>query len=137
MIFIIIINIKQKYGNKSKLLFTGTDSLIYEIESEDVYQDFWKNKDKLDYNEYNKNSQYFEKTNKKVIEKFFDEACGIPMVEFIGIRSKMYSYMKDNDKGGKTAKGIKKNVIKKNIQHEDYKNVLFNNKQLHHKMKTI
>ena len=45
--------------------------------------------------------------------------------------------MKDNDKGGKTAKGIKKNIIKKNITHENYKNVLFNNEQMHHTMKTI
>ena len=45
--------------------------------------------------------------------------------------------MKDNQKGGKTAKGIKKNVIKKNIMQEDYKETLFNNKQMHHKMKTI
>ena len=49
----------------------------------------------------------------------------------------MYSYMKDNQKEGKTAKGIKKNVIKKNIMHEDYKETLFNNKQMYHKMKTI
>lgn len=65
MIIIIIINIKQKCGNKSKLLFTETDSLTYEIETEDVYQDFWKNKDKLDYNEYNENSQYFEKNKEE------------------------------------------------------------------------
>ena len=31
----------------------------------------------------------------------------------------------------------KKNVIKKNIKHENYKDVLFNNKQVYHKMKTI
>ena len=49
----------------------------------------------------------------------------------------MYSYIKSNEKGGKTAKGIKKNVIKNNMKHEDYKNVLLNNEQLHHKMKTI
>ena len=49
----------------------------------------------------------------------------------------MYSYVKDNEKGGKTAKGIKKNVIKNNIKHEDYKNTLINNEQMHHKMKTI
>ena len=49
----------------------------------------------------------------------------------------MYSYIKDDEKGGKTAKGIEKNVIKNYIKHEDYKNVLLNNKQLHHKMKTI
>ena len=49
----------------------------------------------------------------------------------------MYSYIKDNQKVGKTAKGIKKNIIKNNIKHEDYKEVLFNNKQIHHTMKTI
>ena len=49
----------------------------------------------------------------------------------------MYSYVKDNEKGGRTAKGIKKNVIKINIKYEDYKNVLINNKPMQHKMKTI
>ena len=49
----------------------------------------------------------------------------------------MYSYIKNDEKGGKTAKGIKKNVIKNNIKHEDYKNVLLNNEQLDRKMKTI
>ena len=49
----------------------------------------------------------------------------------------MYSYIKENQKGGKTAKGIKKNIIKKNITHENYKDTLFNNEQMHHKMKTI
>ena len=45
--------------------------------------------------------------------------------------------MKDNQKGGKTAKGIKKNIIKDKIKHTDYKNTLFNNEQMYHKMKTI
>ena len=49
----------------------------------------------------------------------------------------MYSYLYDTDECGKTAKGIKKNVIKKDIKHENYKDVLFNNKQVYHKMKTI
>ena len=45
--------------------------------------------------------------------------------------------MKDDQKGGKTAKGIKKNVIKNDIKHENYKQTLFNEEQMHHKMKTI
>ena len=49
----------------------------------------------------------------------------------------MYSYQKDNDKQDRTAKGIKKNVIKKDITHENYKQTLLENKQMHHKMKTI
>ena len=129
--------IKNKYDDKAKLLFTDTDSLTYEIQTDDVYEDFWSDKDKFDNCDYPENSQYFNKTNKKVIGKFKDEVAGIPITEFVGLRSKMYSYIKDNDTGGKTAKGIKKNVIKKNIHHEDYKNVLFNNKQIHHEMKTI
>ena len=129
--------IKEKYGNKARLLFTDTDSLTYEIEAKDVYQDFWNNKDRFDNSDYPENSPYFDKTNKKVIGKFKDEAAGIPITEFVGLRSKMYSYIKDNQKVGKTAKGIKKNIIKNNIKHEDYKNVLINNKQIHHTMKTI
>ena len=46
-----------------------------------------------------------------------DELDGLPIKEFVGLRSKMYSYITDNNKSGKTAKGIKKNVIKKNIKH--------------------
>ena len=129
--------IKDKYGEKARLLFTDTDSLTYEIEADDVYQDFWNDKDKFDNSDYPESSPYFNKTNKKVIGKFKDEAAGVPICEFIGLRSKMYSYIKDNNKGGKTAKGIKKNVIKEDIKHEDYKDTLSNNKEMYHKMKTI
>ena len=52
-------------------------------------------------------------------------------------RSCLIYNMKDNQKGGKTAKGIKKNVIKKDITHENYKNTIFNAEQMSHKMKTI
>ena len=128
---------KNKYGDKAKLLFTETDSLTYEIETEDAYQDFWNDKDRFDNSDYPENSQYFDKTNKKVIGKFKDEAAGMPITEFVGLRSKMYSYIKDNKKGGKTAKGIKKKINKNEIKHEDYKSVLLQNKQIHHTMKTI
>ena len=129
--------VKSKYGDRAKLLFTDTDSLTYEIEAEDVYKDFWNDKYMFDNSDYPENSPYYCNANKKVIGKFKDEACGVPIIEFVGLRSKMYIYLKNDETGGKTAKGIKKNVIKNNIQHEDYKNVLLNNEQLHHKMKTI
>ena len=61
---------------------------------------------------------------KKIIAKFKDKACGIPITEFIGLKSQIYSYVKDNEKGGQTANDIKKNVIKNNIKHEDYTNTL-------------
>ena len=172
--------IKKKYNGRAKLRFTDTDSLTYEIEAEDIYKDFWNDKDMFDNSDhpenslyycntnkkiigkfkdeacgipitefvgldkdmfdnsdYPENSLYYCNTNKKIIGKFKDEACGIPITEFVGLKSKMYSYVKDNEKGGRTAKGIKKNVIKNNIRHEDYKRTLLNEEQMHHKMKTI
>ena len=85
--------IKNNYGDKARLLFTDTDSLTYEIEAEDVYQDFWNDKDKFDNSDYPESSQYFDKANKKVIGKFKDEAAGVPICEFVGLRFKMYSYI--------------------------------------------
>ena len=61
--------IKSKYGDKAKLLFTDTDSLTYEIETKDVYTDFWSDKEKFDNSDYPENS-HFDKVNKKVIGKF-------------------------------------------------------------------
>ena len=100
--------IKNKYGDKAKLLFTDTDSLTYEIETEDVYSDFWNDKNKFDNSDYPEDSPYFDKTNKKVIGKFKDEASGMPITEFVGLRSKMYSYIKDNLKVRKQPKGSKR-----------------------------
>ena len=80
---------KQKYDNRAKLLYTDTDSLTYEVKTEGAYKDFWSDKDKFDNSDYTENSPYFDKTNKKVIGQFKDEASGIPINEFIGLRSKM------------------------------------------------
>ena len=126
-------NIKEKYGSRAKLLFTDTDSLTYEIQAKDVYEDFWEDREKFHNSDYAKDNPYFDATNKKVIGKFKDEAAGIPLVEFIWLRSKMHSYVKDNGKNEKTAKGMKRYVIKKNTAHH----TLQNNKQIYHTRKTI
>lgn len=68
--------IKSKYGDKTKLLFTDTDSLTYEIEADDVHQDFWQENDKFNNSDYQEDSPYFDKPNKKVIGKFKEEAAG-------------------------------------------------------------
>ena len=62
-------------------------------------------KDKFDNSDYLENSPYCDKTNKKVIGKFKDKAANTPVVEFVDLRFKMYSYIKNDEKGGKTAKG--------------------------------
>ena len=116
-------HIKQKYGSRAKLLFTDTDSLRYEIEAKDVYADFWSDKQRFFNSDYNKESPFYDSTNKKVIGKFKDEPAGVPIIEFIALRSKMYSYMKDNDK-----RESKRAILKRTSNMKDYKNMLFNNK---------
>ena len=128
--------IKANYGNKAKLLFTDTDSLTYEIETDDIYTKFWE---LFDNSGHPENSPYFNKTNKKIIGKMKDELAGSVIKEFVGLRSKMHSYITNQNEGDKKAKGVKKNVVKKDIKHENYKDVLFNDKQwqVYNKMKTI
>ena len=72
-----------------------------------------------------------------MIGKFKDETAGVPIKEFIGLKSKMYSVPLDNEKNSKKAKGVKKNVIKKGITRQDYYDVLHESKVMHHQMKTI
>ena len=99
---------KKKYGNKIKLLATDTDSTIYEIKTEDMYEDIKNMKEYFDCSEYPENHKCYDETNKKVIGKFKDEVSASIMNEFIGIRSKMYKYSCENGKSKGTAKGIKK-----------------------------
>ena len=101
--------LKNQYRDKAKLLFTDTDSLTYHISTKDAYKHFFIDKDLFDNSDYNKTSKFFFLENKKVIGKFTDEAAGMPIVEFVGFKSKMYSYITAT-KNSKTAKGVKKYI---------------------------
>ena len=76
------------------MLFTDTDSLTYKIKSEDVYKEFFKWKDLLDFSNYSKDLKFFNETNKKVIDKMKHEFGGVIVDEFIGLNSKMHSIKK-------------------------------------------
>ena len=132
--------IKPKYGENAKLLFTDTDSLAYEIETEDFYRDISSDvKSKFDTSNYPKNhpSGILTGVNKKVIGMFKDEAAGKQIAEFVGLRAKLYSYRVEESYEEKKCKGVKKVVIKKTISFNDYKNCLFNNKPAMRKMNVI
>ena len=119
--------IKPKYGNKAKLLFTDTDSFLYEIQTEDFYKDISGDvKDRFDTSEYPENHPSGIPTgiNKKVLGMFKDEAKGKNIKEFVGLRSKLYSYIIEEGEENKKCKGIKKAVVEKSIRHEDYKTCL-------------
>ena len=128
--------IQKKYPD-AQLLFTDTDSLTYHIKTEDAYRDFFADGEYFDNSDYPENSEFYFKENKKVIGKFKDETAGVPIDDFIGLKSKMYSVSLDSGKNSKKAKGVKKNVIRKGISHQDYLDVLNESKILHHQMKTI
>ncbi|XP_057299326.1 uncharacterized protein LOC130629951 [Hydractinia symbiolongicarpus] len=73
-----------------------TDSLTYEITTDDGYMDFWNDKDKFDNSDYRETSQFYNTSNKKIFGKMKDEAADVPIVEFVGLKSKMYGYMTKN-----------------------------------------
>ena len=132
--------IKPKYGDKAKLLFTDTDSLMYEIQTEDFYMDISENvKDRFDTSDYthNHSSGIPSGFNKKVLGMFKDEVGGEITDEFVGLRAKLYSFKIFKGEESKKCKGVKKLVVKKNITHENYKNCLFTGKEQLQKMNII
>ena len=119
--------IKKKYGDKAKLLLTDTDSLMYEIQTEDFYKDISGDvKDRFDTSDYKSDhpSGILSGFNKKVLGMFKDEANGDIIDEFVGLRAKLYSYKMFKGEESKKCKGVKKSVVKKSIKHEDYKTCL-------------
>ena len=70
----------------AELLFTDTDSLAYEIKSENVYEKFYKWKDLFDFSNYSKDSRFYDESNKKVIGKMNDEYGEVIIDEFIGLK---------------------------------------------------
>ena len=130
-------HLKKQYGEKCELLYTDTDSLLLKIETEDVYKDIKANENFYDTSDYPKEHPLHSTVNKKVLGKMKDECAGTPISEYVGLRSKMYSVMKADEKNIRKAKGVKKNVVKKQIKHEQYKQVLFSKEQLWHGMNIL
>ena len=90
----------------AELLFTDRDSLTCDIKSEDVYEEFFKHKQLFDFNNYPKDSKFFDQANKNVIGKMKDKSERKMIGEFVGLKLKMHS-MKNNDgKESNTAKGV-------------------------------
>ena len=132
--------VKKKYGDKAKLLFTDTDSLMYEIRTKDFYEDIKGDvKDRFDTSDYPSNHPSGIPTgcNKKVLGMFKDEAGGKIIHEFVGLRAKLYSYKMFEGEESKKCKEVKSLVVKNSITHEDYKNCLFTGKEQLRKMNVI
>ena len=89
--------LKNRYGDKVKLLFTDTDSLCVEIETEDVYKDMSEQKQHYDFSEYPIDHFLYNTNNQAVVGKFKDEYASKIITEFIGLRSKLYAIKEEKD----------------------------------------
>ena len=75
--------IKNKYDNKPKLLFTDIDILMYEIKTEDVYEDISSNKEMFDFSNYSTKLKYYNDSNKLVMGKMENEIRDVAIKEFL------------------------------------------------------
>ena len=112
--------LKNQYGDRCQLLYTDTDSLLLEIQTEDVYRDMGKHARLYDTSDYPREHPLHSVENKKVLGKMTDECAGRPIAEYVGLRPKMYSILEANGDNIKKAKGVKKAVVKKHIRHKQY-----------------
>ena len=118
-----------KYSlEKLKLCYMDTDSLGYDIKTEDFYEDIANDVEaRIDTSGHSKTD--FRRLpislNKKVIGLMKDELGGKIMTEFVALSPKLYSYKKLGGSENKKCKGIKKCVVKKTLTFEDYKTCLF------------
>ena len=104
------------YMTTNQVLFTDTDSLMYDIKTEDVNKDFSSNEDLFD-------------SNKLVIGKMKDETGGVAIEEFGGLKPKMYLFLVGDNSEHKKTKNVNKNVVA-TISHNEYKDHLLNNKRI-------
>ena len=118
---------KPKYDDNVKLCYMDTGSCIMNIKTEDFYNDISNDVEKrFDTSNDECDRPLPTGKNKKVIGLMKDELGGRIITESVALRPKTYSYLTDDFKEDKKAKGTKKYVIKRMIKFDDYKNCLLN-----------
>ena len=119
---------KPKYNDSVKLCYMDTNSFAMNIKTEDFYKDIANDVDeRFDTSNYEVNRPLPTAKNKKVIGLVKDELGGKVITEFVTLRPKTYSYLTDDGKEDKKARGTKKCVIKRMIKFGDYKNCFLKN----------
>ena len=119
---------KPKYNNDAKFCYMDTDSFIMDIKTNDFYNNIANDvENRFDTSNYEVNRPLPTGKNKKIIGLMKDELGGKIITEFVTLRPKTYSFLTDDGKEDKKAKGTKKCVIKKMIKFNDYKKCLINN----------
>ena len=88
--------IKNKYVSNSRQLFSDTDSLMYETKTEDVSEDFSKDKNEFDFSNYSTKSISYDDSKKLGAGKMKDETGGVLIKEFVGFKPKAYPFLVDD-----------------------------------------
>ena len=121
----------------AELLFTDTDSLCYWIPTEkDLYKDL-KGNEWIDFSNYAKDHPNFHEEKKLIPGYFKDEFGGEFLLEFVGLRAKMYSILPLVGDKKATAKGINRVTKDEVLSHQDYKDSLMLRQQMTNKMMRI
>ena len=128
--------IKPKYNDHVRLCYMDTDSSVMHIKTNDFYKDTTSDvENRFDTSNYEVNTSETNALarrplptgkNKKIIGLMKDELVGKIIMEFVTLRPKTYSFLTDDGKEDKKAKGTKKCIIKKMIKFNDYKKCLLN-----------
>ena len=113
---------KPKYNDNVRLCYMDTDSFVIHIKTNDFYKDIASDvENRFDASNYEVNRPLPTGKNKKIIGIMKDELGGKIVTEFVTLRPKTYSFLTDDGKEDKKAKGTKKCIIKKMIKINDYK----------------
>ena len=116
---------KPKYSNNVKLSYMNTDSFTMNIKTNDFYKDISNDvENRFDTSNYEVNRPLPTGKNKKAIGLMKDELGRKILMEFVTLRPKTYSFLTDDGKEDKKAKGTKKCIIKNMIKFNDYKKCL-------------
>ncbi|XP_025159353.1 uncharacterized protein LOC112589602 [Harpegnathos saltator] len=109
------------YQNRCKVMYIDTDSLIYHMQCDDIFEHMKRDISKFDTSDYPADNAYgIPLVNKKVPGLMKDENDGAIMTEFVGLRAKMYALKVDSKNDTKKAKGVKTNVVARTITFDDY-----------------
>ena len=120
--------------NALKLLFTDTDSLAYLIRCDDVTGRLTTQSEHFDFSNLPREDPLFSMENEGVVGKFKDEDAGDAILKFVGLRSKLYAYVKMLREGRtleeiKKAKGVGRVTVKQDINFEHYERCLYENRE--------
>jgi len=129
--------IKPMFKSKAELLFTDTDSLCYQIYTDDIYKTIREHSERFDTSNFPPSHPTYSTQNKKVLGMMKDEMGGVPIVEFVGLRPKLYSIKTSVGEEKCVGKGVTRATLKRKIRHTTYRDCLLKGERTIEDMESI